>query len=132
MLSHPRIRSADFVDLIPALGAIDPRIMARVDIDGALSHSPRVSRPDGVFHIGRYAAHLRRQDADVRLFLADESLLLQPTLDYTQVTGLSSEERERLARVRPASIVGIQAYLYVYTLYPDDTRGRALQSEWKE
>ncbi|KAH9031048.1 mitochondrial translation optimization protein [Lactarius pseudohatsudake] len=86
MLSHPHIRSADFVDLIPALGAIDRRILARLDIDG------------------RYAAHLRRQDADVRLFLADESLLLQPTLDYTQVTGLSSEERERLARVRPASI----------------------------
>jgi len=86
MLSHPHIRSADFVDIIPALGAIDPRIMARVDIDG------------------RYAAHLRRQDADVRLFLADERLLLQPTLDYTQVTGLSSEEHERLARVRPASI----------------------------
>ncbi|KAI9456824.1 mitochondrial translation optimization protein [Lactarius psammicola] len=86
MLGHPHIRSADFVDLIPALGAIDPRILGRVDIDG------------------RYAAHLRRQDADVRLFLADESLLLQPTLDYTQVTGLSSEERERLARVRPASI----------------------------
>ncbi|KAI9439206.1 glucose inhibited division protein A-domain-containing protein [Lactarius indigo] len=86
MLSHPHIRSADFVDLIPALGAIDPRILARLDIDG------------------RYAAHLRRQDADVRLFLADESLLLQPTLDYTQVIGLSSEEHERLARVRPASI----------------------------
>ena len=54
---------------------------------------------------GRYAAHLRRQRADVRLFLADESLQLQPTLDYAQVAGLSSEESERLARVRPASIV---------------------------
>jgi tRNA uridine 5-carboxymethylaminomethyl modification enzyme len=45
MLSHPHIRSSNFVDLIPALGAIDPRIMARVDIDGVPSHSPRVSRP---------------------------------------------------------------------------------------
>ncbi|KAH9012793.1 glucose inhibited division protein A-domain-containing protein, partial [Lactarius pseudohatsudake] len=111
MLSHPHIRSADFVDLIPALGAIDRRILARLDIDG------------------RYAAHLRRQDADVRLFLADESLLLQPTLDYTQVTGLSSEERERLARVRPASIVGSNL---IYTFYPNDTSGRAPQNEWKE
>ena len=30
---------------------------------------------------------------------------MQPTLDYDQVAGLSSEERERLALVRPASIV---------------------------
>jgi tRNA uridine 5-carboxymethylaminomethyl modification enzyme len=45
MLSHPHIRSADFVDLIPALGAIDPRIMARIDIDGVLSHSPCVHHP---------------------------------------------------------------------------------------
>ncbi|KAH9961894.1 glucose inhibited division protein A-domain-containing protein [Russula dissimulans] len=86
MLSHPHIRSADFVKSIPALNSLDPRILARIDVDG------------------RYAAHLHRQDADVRLFLADESLRLQPTLDYVQVEGLSSEERERLARVRPASI----------------------------
>jgi len=86
MLSYPHIRSADFVKAIPALGTLDPRILARVDIDG------------------RYAAHLHRQDADVRLFLAEESLWLQPTLDYARVAGLSSEERERLTRVRPASI----------------------------
>ncbi|KAI0263638.1 mitochondrial translation optimization protein [Gloeopeniophorella convolvens] len=86
MLSHPNLRGSDFVKVIPALGTIDPRILARVDIDG------------------RYASHLRRQDADVRLFLADEGLVLQPNLDYAQVTGLSSEERERLARGRPASI----------------------------
>ena len=46
-----------------------------------------------------------RQDADVRLFRADENLQLQPTLDYAEVAGLSSEERERLTLVRPASIV---------------------------
>ncbi|KAI9451594.1 glucose inhibited division protein A-domain-containing protein [Russula earlei] len=86
MLSHPHIRSANFVKAIPALDSLDPRILARVDIDG------------------RYAAHLHRQDADVRLYMADENLRLQSTLDYAQVTGLSSEERERLARVRPASI----------------------------
>ncbi|KAI0288591.1 glucose inhibited division protein A-domain-containing protein [Russula brevipes] len=86
MLSHPHVRSIDFIRSIPALGVIDPRILARVDIDG------------------RYAAHLRRQDEDIRLFLADESLWLQPTIDYDQVSGLRSEERERLARVRPASI----------------------------
>lgn len=36
MLSYPHIRSADFVKAIPALSTLDPRILARVDIDGML------------------------------------------------------------------------------------------------
>jgi len=34
LLSHPHIRSADFVTSIPALSTLDPRVLARVDIDG--------------------------------------------------------------------------------------------------
>jgi tRNA uridine 5-carboxymethylaminomethyl modification enzyme len=105
MLCHPHIRSADFVDVIPELRTIHPRILARLDIDGTLLYYTHVIRYPNSLFTGRYAAHLRRQDADVRLFLADESLLLQPALDYAQVIGLSSEERERLARARPVSIV---------------------------
>ena len=77
---------------------------------------------------GRYAAHVRRQDADVRLFLAEESLRLQPTLDYAQIAGLSSEERERLTRMRPASIVR-SGSIYAFDL--SDIRGRVRQNEWK-
>jgi tRNA U34 5-carboxymethylaminomethyl modifying enzyme MnmG/GidA len=87
-----------------------------------------VSRPPNSPFTGRYAAHLRRQDADVRLFLADESLLLQPALDYGQVTGLSSEERERLARARPISIVSFDP---ICSFGFSDIRGRAPQNEWK-
>jgi len=39
MLSHPHMRSADFVKSIPALNSLDPRILARIDIDGTLLHS---------------------------------------------------------------------------------------------
>ena len=77
---------------------------------------------------GRYAAHLHRQDADVRLFLAEEGLWLQPTLDYARVAGLSSEERERLTRVRPASIVS-SGSIYAFDL--SNTRGRVRQNGWK-
>ncbi|KAH9984355.1 glucose inhibited division protein A-domain-containing protein [Russula vinacea] len=86
LLRYPHVRSADLVKSIPELNTLDPRVLARY------------------LFVGRYAAHLRRQNADVRLFLADESLRLQSTIDYAEVAGLSSEERERLARVRPASI----------------------------
>lgn len=77
---------------------------------------------------GRYAAHLHRQDADVRLFLAEESLRLQPTLDYSQVVGLSSEEHERLTRVRPASLVSSGSMI---TSDFSDIRGRVQQNGWK-
>jgi tRNA modifying enzyme MnmG/GidA C-terminal domain len=107
MLSHPHIRSADFKNVIPGLRTINPRILARLDIDGMLPYSTRYFMTPNSLFTGRYVAHLRRQNADVRLFLADESLLLQPALDYAQVTGLSSEERERLARARPLSIVSV-------------------------
>jgi tRNA U34 5-carboxymethylaminomethyl modifying enzyme MnmG/GidA len=55
--------------------------------------------------VGRYSAHLRRQASDLSLFTADESLLLNPELDYQSIDGLSSEILERLRVVRPGSIV---------------------------
>jgi tRNA uridine 5-carboxymethylaminomethyl modification enzyme len=37
-------------------------------------------------------------------FQKDENLLLAPDLDYSQVTGISNEERQVLERVRPVSV----------------------------
>jgi tRNA uridine 5-carboxymethylaminomethyl modification enzyme len=54
---------------------------------------------------GRYDAFLVRQDADLKAFAADEEMLLHEGIDYQDVEGLSSEVRERLGKVRPASIV---------------------------
>ena len=54
---------------------------------------------------GSYSPHLRRQEADLRVFLEDETLVLDPHMDYRAVPGLSSEVRERLFTVRPTSIV---------------------------
>ncbi|KAF8556687.1 GIDA-domain-containing protein [Imleria badia] len=51
-----------------------------------------------------YAPHLARQRADVEAFHADETLLLDPDMDYTQVRGLSEEVRERLQRFRPTTL----------------------------
>jgi tRNA uridine 5-carboxymethylaminomethyl modification enzyme len=58
-------------------------------------------------HVGHYSAHLFRQEADLRLFMEDESLKLDPDMDYNVVEGLSSEVRERLGKVRPGTIVSI-------------------------
>jgi NAD/FAD-utilizing enzyme apparently involved in cell division len=46
--------------------------------------------------------------------MEDETLVLDPQMDYRQVTGLSSEVRERLFAVRPTTIV----YHFPFFIYP--------------
>ena len=48
---------------------------------------------------------MARQEADLQEFMKDETLILDPHLDYHTVVGLSSEIRERLQVVRPATLV---------------------------
>ncbi|WFD28603.1 Mitochondrial Translation Optimization [Malassezia nana] len=51
----------------------------------------------------RYLPLLQRQDADIAAFEKDESLVL-PSLDYTQMGGLSDEMRERLREIQPRTL----------------------------
>ena len=53
---------------------------------------------------GRYAGYMGRMEADIAAFRRDESLSLPPGLDYCRIGGLSSEMRERMAAVRPATL----------------------------
>ena len=51
-----------------------------------------------------YAGYLDRQAADVAAFRRDESLEIDPSLDYARVGGLSREAQEKLAAVRPKTL----------------------------
>ncbi|KAL4872047.1 hypothetical protein BDV12DRAFT_162924 [Aspergillus spectabilis] len=53
---------------------------------------------------GRYAPYVARQERAALKFRQDENLLLPPDLDYTAIHGISTEERQVLERVRPASV----------------------------
>ncbi|EED81849.1 predicted protein [Postia placenta Mad-698-R] len=86
MLRHRSVTIEQLFLAIPELKLVDSRILTRVEIEGI------------------YRTHLRRQEADLRVFLEDEGLTLDPHLDYEIVEGLSSEVKERLYRVRPTSI----------------------------
>jgi tRNA uridine 5-carboxymethylaminomethyl modification enzyme len=52
----------------------------------------------------RYAGYLDRQDADILAFRRDEGLKLPADLDYAAVHGLSTEVRQKLSAIRPATL----------------------------
>ncbi|KAI0773122.1 glucose-inhibited division protein A subfamily [Trametes elegans] len=86
LLRHRNVPIHALTPVIPELNSVHPHILTRVETDAV------------------YSSHLRRQAADLRVFMEDESLLLDPHLDYHVVEGLSSEVKERLSKVRPTSI----------------------------
>jgi tRNA uridine 5-carboxymethylaminomethyl modification enzyme len=51
-----------------------------------------------------YSGYVDRQRADVEAFRRDENLGLPRDLDYAAVPGLSNEARQKLARIRPATL----------------------------
>jgi tRNA uridine 5-carboxymethylaminomethyl modification enzyme len=53
---------------------------------------------------GRYAPYLKRQEKMAQRFQQDENLLLPADLDYSQIFGISNEEKQALERVRPTSV----------------------------
>jgi tRNA uridine 5-carboxymethylaminomethyl modification enzyme len=88
MLRSPGVTTSALLSTgaVPGLASFSPSVLARIEVEGL------------------YALHVRRQEADLKAFMEDETLLLDPQMDYQLVKGLSSEVKEKLARVRPASI----------------------------
>ncbi|KAF8514705.1 mitochondrial translation optimization protein [Hysterangium stoloniferum] len=86
ILRHPHVSWNALQQLFPNLASVNPATAERIRIEAS------------------YAPHLKRQQADLKLFHDDESLLLSPDIDYHEISGISEEIRERLTRVRPASI----------------------------
>jgi tRNA uridine 5-carboxymethylaminomethyl modification enzyme len=79
----------DFPALVriwPELGALTPEIVEQLEVDA------------------QYAGYLDRQDADIMAFRRDEGRALSSELDYGAVIGLSNEVRQKLERIRPATL----------------------------
>lgn len=51
-----------------------------------------------------YSGYMARQEADIVALRRDESLVLPPSVDYTAIPALSAELRQKLTRIRPASL----------------------------
>jgi tRNA uridine 5-carboxymethylaminomethyl modification enzyme len=70
----------------PELAGLQPEMVEQLEIDA------------------QYAGYLDRQDADIVAFRRDEDRTLPASLDYGLVIGLSNEVRQKLERVRPATL----------------------------
>jgi len=86
LLSYPEITVAELARIWPALGELDLRIAAQLEIDA------------------KYHVYLSRQAADVESYRRDESLVLDEDIDYAALPGLSNEVRQKLQLHRPRTV----------------------------
>ncbi|HVV65391.1 MAG TPA: tRNA uridine-5-carboxymethylaminomethyl(34) synthesis enzyme MnmG [Rhizomicrobium sp.] len=86
LLALPGVDFQVILDIWPEISGLDPMIVEQIEIDA------------------QYAGYLSRQDADVVAFRRDESLALPASLDFAAIAGLSTEIRQKLERIRPATL----------------------------
>jgi tRNA uridine 5-carboxymethylaminomethyl modification enzyme len=86
LLSLPEVDFPSLARIWPELGGIASDIVEQLEIDA------------------QYAGYLDRQDADILAFRRDEGRALPAGLDYGAVSGLSNEVRQKLERIRPATL----------------------------
>jgi tRNA uridine 5-carboxymethylaminomethyl modification enzyme len=76
----------ELVRIWPELGSFGSDVVEQLEVDA------------------QYAGYLDRQDADIIAFRRDEGRALPAQLDYGAVIGLSNEVRQKLERIRPATL----------------------------
>jgi tRNA uridine 5-carboxymethylaminomethyl modification enzyme len=86
LLRFPDMTIAALTMLAPGLESIDGTILSEITEDA------------------HYAPYIARQDAELRALAANEAIMLEPSLDYTAIGGLSREMVERLSRARPETL----------------------------
>ncbi len=86
LLAYPAITVARLAEVWPELAALDGATARQMENDA------------------RYAGYLARQRAAVASMRREEARMLPRDLDYAAITGLSTELREKLGRVRPENL----------------------------
>jgi tRNA uridine 5-carboxymethylaminomethyl modification enzyme len=86
LLALPEVEWPMLVEIWPQLAELADDVVEQLDVDA------------------RYAGYLGRQEADILAFRKDESLILPNDFDYDGVTGLSTECRLKLGKIRPRTL----------------------------
>lgn len=86
LLAHDRVTLAGLSQIWPEINEINKIFWPQIEADA------------------KYAVYVDRQQADIDAFRRDEALMIPETIDYAAVGSLSNEIREKLQRVRPATL----------------------------
>jgi tRNA uridine 5-carboxymethylaminomethyl modification enzyme len=86
LLAFPGVDMARLQAIWPGLGAMARPHAAQLEIDA------------------RYACYVDRQEADVVSLRKEAGIRIPPELDYGAIANLSTEVRERLQALRPATL----------------------------
>lgn len=87
LLKMPEIKLAGLLSIVaPELENEDPLVIEQVEIQG------------------KYAGYLDRQEVDINKTRTQQDILLPDSLDYSQVSGLSNEVRQKFTEYRPGTI----------------------------
>ncbi|MBB5684099.1 tRNA uridine-5-carboxymethylaminomethyl(34) synthesis enzyme MnmG [Sphingobium boeckii] len=85
-LRFPNVDAAAISRVSDVFDNVDPALIAEIAEDA------------------HYAPYLARQEAEIRGLRANESVPIDPALDYRAIAGLSNEMTERLERARPETL----------------------------
>jgi len=86
LLSYPDFSLADIAKIWPDIAALDAKIGEAMDIEAS------------------YAVYMKRQAVDIADIKRDEDRLIPTDFDYSQLSGLSNELKQKLQRAEPYSI----------------------------
>jgi tRNA uridine 5-carboxymethylaminomethyl modification enzyme len=86
LLAFPDIGIADLAPLAPGLGDLPEPILEQLEIEAL------------------YATYVERQSRDAEALRRDEGQEIPSGLDYDTLTGLSTELRGKLSRIRPRTL----------------------------
>ena len=86
LLREPEVTISSLSAKLPSVLSYAPAIRSEVELDV------------------KYEGYLRRQEAEAQMFSRKENMMIPPDFDYDALRGLSSESREKLKQIRPASV----------------------------
>lgn len=86
LLTYPNIVWADLAAIWPEMNKVPPVVREQIEIDAV------------------YAGYSDRQEQDIAAFRKEEGLQLPADLDYAALGSLSTEIRQKLERIRPATL----------------------------
>lgn len=90
LLTYPEVNVAWLSRLNPAFAQIDGKTAERLETEA------------------KYSVYLDRQRADVEQIRYEESRLIPPDFDFSHISGLSNELRQKLTERRPRSVADAQ------------------------